>query len=173
MPRCQARRLRSSRPWPPSAWAAGFYGIGTPGGQFAFYPNGYGLNNAPPITFGSELGSGANAPGGGGGGGSSAAAGPSVGYGATVSSGFGTSLNAQNSYGMGPSTSSLGQTTSAGSEVPTTGAAPSNSGNDSSNQTPPPPAPTNPPALGVNPSASNNLLQGVITTTPSLGVNGR
>jgi hypothetical protein len=147
----------------------GVYGIGTPGGLFAFYPNGYGFNGTPPVSFGSALGSGASAPGGGG---ATAQAGGSVGYGATVSSGFNTSLNAQNNFGQGPSTSAIGQTTS-GSDTPATTTPASN---DAPAPAPPPPqinSNPNPAMLGVNPSARDNLLQGVITNPPALGVTGK
>jgi hypothetical protein len=136
------------------------------GTLFAFYGAGYNTASGGP-SGGAAIGSGANASGGGGGGTPST----SVGYGATFNSGYSTSLNAQNSYGMGPSTAAIGQTTS-GNEAPLPQedanqaevAAPSQ-GQEIMNP--------NTPSLGVDVRPQDNLLKGGVRTTTPRGVTGR
>jgi hypothetical protein len=132
---------------------------------FSYYGMGYGAQPTGPNVSAAAASAASGSTNGG------ARAGASPGYGATISSGYGTSLNAQNNFGMGPSTAAIGQTTSGGGDV----VANQNTATAETQSTPEPTQGNSNAGslmLGVDPRR-DNMLKGVTTAPPMSGVTGR
>ena len=141
----------------------------TSGALFSYYGLGYGTGRAGP-TVGSAIGSGAN----GGSGGGSGRAGTATGYGSSINSGYGTSLNALNAYGAGSALSAIGQSTSA-NEAPYPSQPPAQPTTDNNMNTTPSRgvADTGGMGIGVDVRGVDTLLKGGMRANPSMGVTGR